>query len=269
MKPSIAHASPSLFQTDTAAEQKVSSPAAGATTAPTLTIGARVRMARLAAHQTQQQLAGEAYSKSYLSAVERGKMIPSFQALNFLAQRLGLPVSYFLGEDTADLFIPEQAYLSRQEQLDLLRSEAEELIQFGWYEEARATLAQHLEKARQRGDVRARGVALRMLVAVHIAEGQYTRAIETAREALAAAQAAQDQSTAGQVQLALVRAHAATHDEAAAEQAFQAAIALLEQAEDQDLLSQAHEQYGHFLAARKRYQEAYAHMEAAQRVDQQ
>src|SRR5579885_3331788 len=93
MKPSIAHASPSLFQTDTAAEQKVSSPAAGATTAPTLTIGARVRMARLAAHQTQQQLAGEAYSKSYLSAVERGKMIPSFQALNFLAQRLGLPVS--------------------------------------------------------------------------------------------------------------------------------------------------------------------------------
>ncbi|HEU5368011.1 MAG TPA: hypothetical protein VFU69_06090, partial [Ktedonobacterales bacterium] len=165
-------------------------------------------------------------------------------------------------------FTSEQACLSCQEHLDLLRSEAEELIQLGWYEEARTSLSQHLEEAKQRGDERARGAALSALVAVHIAEGQYAQAIETAHEALSAAQAAQDQRTAGQAQLALVRAHAATHDEAAAERAFQAAIHALKEAGDQNLLSQAHEQYGHFLAARKRYQEAYAHMEAAQHADQ-
>ncbi|HEY7355345.1 MAG TPA: helix-turn-helix transcriptional regulator [Ktedonobacterales bacterium] len=265
MKPSASYASPSLLQADAAAEQRVLPPESETTTAPAMTIGARVRQARLAAHQTQQQLAGEAYSKSYLSAVERDKMIPSFQALGFLAQRLGLPVSYFLGEDAIEHFTPELERPNCQEHLDLLRSEAEELIQSGWYEEARASLQQHLEEAQQRGDGRARGVALGALVAVHIAEGQYAQAIEAAREALAAAQAAQDHRTAGQMQLTLVRAHAATHDEAAAEQAFRTAIALLKQAEDQSLLSQAHEQYGHFLAARKRYQEAYQHLEAAQR----
>lgn len=69
----------------------------------TMTIADRVRTARIAANKTQQQLAGETYSKSYISAVERGKMTPSVQALGILAERLGLPVSYFLGESEADL----------------------------------------------------------------------------------------------------------------------------------------------------------------------
>jgi tetratricopeptide (TPR) repeat protein len=66
-------------------------------------IGERVRHARIAANLTQQELAGGAYSKSYISAVERGKMTPSFQALQMLAERLGRPVSFFLGEGDIDL----------------------------------------------------------------------------------------------------------------------------------------------------------------------
>lgn len=69
----------------------------------TMTIADRVRTARIAANKTQQQLAGETYSKSYISAVERGKMTPSVQALGILAERLGLPISYFLGESDMDL----------------------------------------------------------------------------------------------------------------------------------------------------------------------
>lgn len=61
-------------------------------------IAERLRTARLAARLTQQELAGGLFSKSYISAVERGKMVPSLQALNVLAQRLAVPVSYLLGE---------------------------------------------------------------------------------------------------------------------------------------------------------------------------
>lgn len=66
-------------------------------------IGERVRQARIAANLTQQELAGGAYSKSYISAVERGKMTPSFQALRLLAGRLNRPISFFLGEGVVDL----------------------------------------------------------------------------------------------------------------------------------------------------------------------
>ncbi|HEY7356380.1 MAG TPA: helix-turn-helix transcriptional regulator, partial [Ktedonobacterales bacterium] len=65
-------------------------------------IGERVRQARIAANLTQQELAGGTYSKSYISAVERGKMTPSFQALRLLGERLNRPISFFLGEGVVD-----------------------------------------------------------------------------------------------------------------------------------------------------------------------
>jgi transcriptional regulator with XRE-family HTH domain len=67
-----------------------------------VTIGARIRLARTAAQITQQELAGECFSKSYISAIERGKMTPSFKALSILAERLGLTISFLLGEDRLD-----------------------------------------------------------------------------------------------------------------------------------------------------------------------
>jgi tetratricopeptide (TPR) repeat protein len=73
------------------------------------TIAERLRTARLAAHLTQQELAGGLFSKSYISAVERGKMIPSLQALNTLAQRLAVPISYLIGEQDIDLVTLEES----------------------------------------------------------------------------------------------------------------------------------------------------------------
>lgn len=67
------------------------------------TIAERLRAARLATNHTQQQLAGDDFSKSYISAIERGKMIPSLQALGLLAERLGVSASYLLGEEEIDL----------------------------------------------------------------------------------------------------------------------------------------------------------------------
>lgn len=62
------------------------------------TIAERLRTARLAAKKTQQELAGGRFSKSYISAVERGKMTPSIQALDYLADQLTVSQAYLLGE---------------------------------------------------------------------------------------------------------------------------------------------------------------------------
>jgi ribosome-binding protein aMBF1 (putative translation factor) len=72
-------------------------------TSPSLPIAERVRQARLAARLTQEELGGGIFSRSYLSAVERGKMLPSIPALAVLAGRLGVPMSFLLGESEFDL----------------------------------------------------------------------------------------------------------------------------------------------------------------------
>jgi transcriptional regulator with XRE-family HTH domain len=61
-------------------------------------IGARIRDARKRSGLTQQQLAGERYTKAYVSALETGIARPSMVALSYLAERLSLPASHFLDE---------------------------------------------------------------------------------------------------------------------------------------------------------------------------
>ncbi|MFL5778205.1 MAG: hypothetical protein ACJ761_04610 [Chloroflexota bacterium] len=52
-------------------------------------IGSRIKRARLASGLTQQALAGDRYTKAYISALENGLAKPSMAALNYLAPRLG------------------------------------------------------------------------------------------------------------------------------------------------------------------------------------
>jgi tetratricopeptide (TPR) repeat protein len=114
-------------------------------------IGERVRLARVAANMTQQELAGETYSKSYISAVERGKMTPSFQALQVLGERLGQPISFFLGEGEADLrtlaetssaarSVLDEERQQRQEEARQMLKDAEEWITKNQPDKALATL---------------------------------------------------------------------------------------------------------------------------------
>jgi tetratricopeptide (TPR) repeat protein len=63
-------------------------------------IGARLREARQRAGLTQQQLAGERYTKAYISALETGIARPSMVALSYLSERLNLAPSHFLDEPT-------------------------------------------------------------------------------------------------------------------------------------------------------------------------
>jgi transcriptional regulator with XRE-family HTH domain len=63
-----------------------------------LSIGARLRVARKRAGLTQQALAGDRYTKAYISALETGVAKPSMAALNYLSGRLGMPASSFISD---------------------------------------------------------------------------------------------------------------------------------------------------------------------------
>jgi transcriptional regulator with XRE-family HTH domain len=62
-------------------------------------IGARIRQARLKGGLTQQQLAGERYTKAYVSALENGQSKPSMAALNYLAGRLGVAATALMADE--------------------------------------------------------------------------------------------------------------------------------------------------------------------------
>lgn len=91
-------------------------------------IGKWVRAARLAAGLTQQELAGQQFSKSYISALELGTLIPSFRALHILAARLGVPVSALLGESELDLSTLAARRNMRNILSEIERAEREETI---------------------------------------------------------------------------------------------------------------------------------------------
>lgn len=101
-------------------------------------IGDGVRAARLAAHMTQADLAGQTYTKSYISALERGKMVPSLQTLRTLAERMSVSVSSLLGERKSH----DDALEHEQQAQGMRVSEAKALIQVGRYEEALALFEQ-------------------------------------------------------------------------------------------------------------------------------
>ena len=57
-------------------------------------LGERVRSLRVAAGLTQTQLAGERFSKEYISQIERGKTRPTESTVAWLAERLGVDPAF-------------------------------------------------------------------------------------------------------------------------------------------------------------------------------
>ena len=78
-------------------------------------LGEKLRQVRLEAGLSQRQLCGEEITRNMLSLIENGSAKPSMKTLQYLAARLGKPVSYFL-EETAVLS-PNQALMDSARQL--------------------------------------------------------------------------------------------------------------------------------------------------------
>lgn len=64
-------------------------------------LGEKIRQARMDAGISQRELCGNVITRNMLSLIENGAANPSMATLQFLAERLGRPVSYFLEEAAA------------------------------------------------------------------------------------------------------------------------------------------------------------------------
>lgn len=80
--------------------------------AAAMRLGQRLRKARLARNLTQSEVAQQRFSVSYISAVERGQIRPSLGALEKLSERLRVPLSDLLRDDS-DIDIPHVATVEK------------------------------------------------------------------------------------------------------------------------------------------------------------
>src|SRR4051794_41929949 len=83
---------------DTTASQQQRSAAAP----PGVRLGERLRQLRVAAGMTQTELAGDRFSKEYVSQIERGKTRPTRETIGWLAERLGVDPAYLANGVSAD-----------------------------------------------------------------------------------------------------------------------------------------------------------------------
>ena len=78
-------------------------------------LGERLRQLRVAAGLTQSELAGERFSKEYLSQIERGKTRPTSETLEWLASRLGCDAGFLANGVATDERGRLEAALARAE----------------------------------------------------------------------------------------------------------------------------------------------------------
>src|SRR5512142_1615235 len=67
-----------------------------------LRLGERLRQLRVAAGLTQTELAGDRFSKEYVSQIERGKTRPTRETIDWIAARLGVDASFLANGVSAD-----------------------------------------------------------------------------------------------------------------------------------------------------------------------
>ena len=67
-----------------------------------MSIGERLRQARLEAGLSQRSLCENIITRNMLSQIENGSAVPSVQTLQLLAEKLRRPVGYFFGEESRE-----------------------------------------------------------------------------------------------------------------------------------------------------------------------
>ncbi len=86
-------------------------------------IGKRIRDLRLKLNLTQSELADNSFTKSFISQVEKGLTTPSIKSLAIIAERLGVPVSYFLSDEALSHHDGTEQYLIHLETARRLHTE--------------------------------------------------------------------------------------------------------------------------------------------------
>ena len=97
------------------AARGITTGAAQTTRAPRL--GERLRQLRVAAGLTQTELAGDRFSKEYISQIERGKTRPTAETIEWLGLRLGVDAGFLQSGVSADERAKAEAILARADAL--------------------------------------------------------------------------------------------------------------------------------------------------------
>lgn len=71
-----------------------------------MTLGEKIKTARLERHMTQKDVVGDYITRNMLSKIENGSATPSVKTLEYLAGALGLPAGYFMSESGGDELTP-------------------------------------------------------------------------------------------------------------------------------------------------------------------
>src|SRR5579864_6662200 len=95
-----------------------------------LRLGERLRQLRVSAGLTQTELAGERFSKEYVSQIERGKTRPTRETIEWLAHRLGVDAGFLANGVSADERGRVDAALARAEALLEGRRNEEAITEF-------------------------------------------------------------------------------------------------------------------------------------------
>src|SRR5579862_3221197 len=90
-----------------------------------LRLGERLRQLRVAAGLTQTELAGDRFSKEYVSQIERGKTRPTEGTIEWLADRLGADAGFLANGVATDERTRLEGALSRAEALYEAQQDAE------------------------------------------------------------------------------------------------------------------------------------------------
>ncbi len=101
-------------------------------------LGDRLRLLRVAAGLTQTELAGDRFSKEYVSQIERSKTRPTAETVEWLAQRLGVDPSFLASGVSTDERGRVEALLSQAEALSKSYRYKEAVAAF---EQARSAVA--------------------------------------------------------------------------------------------------------------------------------
>jgi tetratricopeptide (TPR) repeat protein len=108
----------------TATKQRATAAQAG------LRLGERLRQLRVAAGMTQTELAGERFSKEYVSQIERGKTRPTRETVEWIAGRLGVDAGFLANGVSADERGRVDAAIARAEALLEARRNPEAIEEF-------------------------------------------------------------------------------------------------------------------------------------------
>lgn len=107
-------------------------------------LGERVRRARTEAGLSQAQLGAPHFTRAYISAIELGKVRPAMKSLEFIAGRLGKPVSYFVEDEEGE---------RRRKERDLDIASAAALVTRATAAKAIPRLAELLERGGTAGEM--------------------------------------------------------------------------------------------------------------------